>query len=327
MTTRSTNKIRGALYGVAVADALGGPLEFMTANEIARKHGRVETMIGGGWLNLKPGEVTDDTQMTFAVAEGIINAVQRVYGHTLTGSELAEKACLFPDLEDEIIVAVGDKFIKWYESNPKDIGNTCRVAIGMAIANINKDMTDIEAWKQAAIQTDKSLHGRTGGNGTLMRTVYPALYFHKIEDAIRAAKIQSDITHPSKEASQCCAQYTSMIHELLTKEPTEGLAWLRGTTYALSKSLLPQLEQSIVQPTGYVLDSFAVALQAVNSAMSFKEAVCNAVNRGGDADTIGAIAGGLAGAIWGYDDIPKDWIHALAPKTKAGLEFLAQMAI
>lgn len=327
MMTRSTNKIRGALYGVAVADALGGPLEFMTANEIARKYGRVETMIGGGWLNLKPGEVTDDTEMTFAVAEGIINAVQRVYGHTMTGSELAEKACLFADFEDEIIVAVGDKFIKWYESNPKDIGNTCRVAIGMAIANINKGMTDAEAWKHAAIQTKNSLHGRTGGNGTLMRTVYPALYFHHVGDATRVAMIQSDITHASMEAAECCGQYTSMIHELLTKEPTEGLAWLRGRTYELSKSYLSRLNQSIVQPTGYVLDSFAVALQAVNSASSFKEAVCNAVNRGGDADTIGAIAGGLAGAIWGYDDIPKDWIHALAPKTKAGLEFLARMAI
>ena len=58
--------------GVAVGDALGAPLEFMTAEEIRRRYGGpVTEMIGGGWLSVEPGEVTDDTQMTLAVAEGI----------------------------------------------------------------------------------------------------------------------------------------------------------------------------------------------------------------------------------------------------------------
>ena len=66
------DRIAGALYGVAVGDALGGPLEFMSAEEIHRQHGWVTTMLGGGWLDLQPGETTDDTAMTLAVAEGII---------------------------------------------------------------------------------------------------------------------------------------------------------------------------------------------------------------------------------------------------------------
>lgn len=326
--TRAENKIFGALYGVAVGDAMGGPLEFMDESEIKRRHGYVETMIGGGWLNLRPGEVTDDTQMTIAVADGIVRAVQRIYGKTVSGSDLYEKHIHLPDeLFDEIIVAVGDEFISWYNSNPKDIGNTCRVAIGMAIANMSKGMSDLDAWKHAALQTDKSLHGRTGGNGSLMRTVYPALYFHHVGDATRAAMIQSDITHASMEASECCAQYTDMIHELLAKEPTEGLAWLRGRTYELSKGYMSRLNQSIVHPTGYVLDSFACALRAVNSATSFRESVCNAVNRGGDADTIGAITGGLAGALWGYDEIPEEWIAAIDSKTRSKLDFLGRCAI
>ena len=66
------DRIRGALYGVAVGDALGAPLEFMTAEEILAKYGApVREMVGGGWLSVVPGEVTDDTQMTLAVAEGI----------------------------------------------------------------------------------------------------------------------------------------------------------------------------------------------------------------------------------------------------------------
>lgn len=69
--TNLANKIGGALFGVAVGDALGAPLEFMNAKEIQHKHGTVKEMIGGGWLNVKPGEVTDDTQMTIAAALGV----------------------------------------------------------------------------------------------------------------------------------------------------------------------------------------------------------------------------------------------------------------
>lgn len=68
------DKISGALYGVAVGDALGGPLEFMATEQIAQRYGLVTEMIGGGWLNLRPSETTDDTAMTMAVAEGIMES-------------------------------------------------------------------------------------------------------------------------------------------------------------------------------------------------------------------------------------------------------------
>ena len=71
MSEKIFDRIKGALVGVAIGDALGGPIEFMSAREIKEKHGRVTEMIGGGWLSLKPGEITDDTQMTMCVARGI----------------------------------------------------------------------------------------------------------------------------------------------------------------------------------------------------------------------------------------------------------------
>lgn len=254
--------------------------------------------------------------------------MQRIYGKIVSGSALYEKHVHLPDeLFDEIIVAVGDEFISWYNSNPKDIGNTCRVAIGMAIANMSKGMSDLDAWKHAAIQTDKSLHGRTGGNGSLMRSVYPALYFRELSDATRASFAQSYMTHLSAEASDSCFWYTVMIHELLKMEPGDGRAWLRNKTYELSEDLLPQMHRSSIDPSGYVLDSFACALRAVNSATGFRESVCNAVNRGGDADTIGAITGSLAGALWGYESIPEEWIAAIDSKTRSKLDFLGRCAI
>ncbi len=102
------DKIAGALYGVAVGDALGGPLEFMTAEQIAQRHGLVTEMIGGGWLSLRPGETTDDTAMTMAVAEGIMEA------------------------PESPIPSIGARFIRWANSGPKDIGGTCRASIGHA---------------------------------------------------------------------------------------------------------------------------------------------------------------------------------------------------
>jgi ADP-ribosyl-[dinitrogen reductase] hydrolase len=66
-------------------------------------------MIGGGWLNVEPGEVTDDTQMTLAVAEGIVSQGDSVIAPLLM---------------------VGCNFLWWYRTAPKDIGNACRAAIG-----------------------------------------------------------------------------------------------------------------------------------------------------------------------------------------------------
>ena len=105
---RLKDKIAGTLYGVVTGDALGAPLEFMNKEEISRKHGRVTEMIGGGWLNVVPGEVTDDTQMTLAVAEGI------------------------REEPDNPIQAIGKRFIAWAKSGPKDIGGTCSMSIRWA---------------------------------------------------------------------------------------------------------------------------------------------------------------------------------------------------
>ena len=96
--SKQRNSIAGALFGVAVGDALGGPVEFMDPESIARKYGRVSSMIGGGWLSLAPGEITDDTQMTLCVAEGIV------------------------ENPTAPIEAIGRLFIQWANSGPKDIG-------------------------------------------------------------------------------------------------------------------------------------------------------------------------------------------------------------
>ena len=127
---RNEDKVRGALYGVAVGDALGGPLEFMDEVQINQKYGgRVTEMVGGGWLNLTPGETTDDTAMMLAVCDGIMENTSAP------------------------IDPIGRRFIEWVNTAPKDIGATCARSIATALENLTAGMPAEEAWEKAGINT------------------------------------------------------------------------------------------------------------------------------------------------------------------------------
>ena len=139
---KDINRIKGALFGVAVGEALGAPAEFMSAEEIKREHGTIRRMIGGGWLNVKPGEVTDDTQMTLAVAKGI---------------------CENPDSPIE---AIGRHFVRWAQSGPKDIGNTCHASILTATRLANDARSpSTRNWFDASLATHNAFGGQSAGNG------------------------------------------------------------------------------------------------------------------------------------------------------------------
>ena len=74
------NRIKGALYGAAVGDALGAPLEFMPQEQIKAQFGTVRDMIGGGWLKTAPGEGTDETALMLATAYGIMKQPENPFG-------------------------------------------------------------------------------------------------------------------------------------------------------------------------------------------------------------------------------------------------------
>lgn len=270
-TTTLYNKILGALIGVAVGDALGGPLEFMKAEEIKEKHGRVRDMIGGGWLELRPGEITDDTQMTMCVARGIVKSPA------------------------DPVPEIGMEFIKWYMSEPKDVGGTCARAIREAIQANAKTET---AWHIAAMDTDTALGGKTDGNGALMRTIYPAVFYNDKETREALVARIADMTHRGMDSTNICIEYANAVHAAIFGADVRGF---------ISKGFYtPNAD-----PTGYVVDTWSNVIEAILTTDSFEGAVVNAVNRGGDADTIGAITGGLAGAMYGYLKIPDRWIEAL----------------
>ena len=274
---KQLDRIRGALYGVAVGDALGGPMEFMSDRQIRDAYGRVTDMIGGVWLNLKPGEVTDDTQMTLCVARGILDALEGDNGL-------------------DLVASVGQQFIAWADSKPKDIGGACShsIAIAKGLGRIRwQGVPTAEDWMEAARQTRRDGGRPVEGNGALMRTVYPGLYCK----TKGAAEMQA-------------GDVADFLHECL-----------KGTFYDGSVEAAAAYAAG-----GYVVDSMSTAVSCLAHAQTFEEAVCAAANLGGDTDTNAAITGGLAGAWFGFSAIPARWVDALAPGLRQDLDILAAAA-
>lgn len=259
MSTRKS-KIAGAVYGFAIGDAMGATTEFMTDKQIKRTYGQVDDIVGGGWLNLKAGEVTDDTQMTMCVMDAAMES-QGDIGRF-------KDACV-------------QNFIDWYKSNPPDVGGQCARGI------------------VALMQGARTLDMRSAGNGSLMRALPCALLNWK-----ELNLLQGRLTHPSHECEEAISQYHDFIQDGLNDE----LFW--GYEYASAM---------LVEPTGYVKDTFTNARVWANKP-TFEECIIGAVNHGGDADTIAAIAGSLAGVRFGYEAIPKKWRSKLSVETRSKLD-------
>lgn len=287
------NRAKGAMYGVAVGDALGAPLEFMDAIEIKDVHGPepVREMLGGGWLHLPVGMTTDDTDMTLAVAEGLM-ATPR------DGSL------------EELVGNIGRNFIAWHHSRPKDIGVTCRAAIEMAEEFLGMGMRPGAAWGRAAQTYDLRSGHRSAGNGALMRTVPLGIAFFDPDVAEAIGRVVATMTHWDEKQAQLVGDYTRAVSQLV-----------RSSADAPFSTLIEKyINQKHLNPTGYSFDSMNCALSAIVWGLCrfeewdeefFEESLVKAVNLGGDADTIGAITGGLLGALVGFEAIPKRWVNAL----------------
>lgn len=306
------DRIAGALYGVAIGDALGAPLEFMSAKQIARKHGHVTEMIGGGWLGVQPGETTDDTAMTLAVAEGIM------------------------ENPDNPIPAIGERFIRWAESGPKDIGGTCRCAIWKAATGGHKRPSAFQ-WENAGKETAIINKGRSAGNGALMRAIYPALYYPSALTAAHVTIGQGRMTHDDAESTEACQLYADVVHYLIT-EAKNGKGntdrqlekigeFLEPTRYNMATIAEKNLRREL-KPTGYVVDSMECAIFSfLRLPARFEEAIIYAANMGGDADTIAAICGGLAGAYYGFEAIPDRWVATLSKTDRKRLDAAVDAAV
>lgn len=297
------DRIKGALYGVACGDCLGAPVEFMDASQIRLQYGEVREILGGGWLGAYAGVGTDDTAMTLAVAEGIMN----------TGPV------------DDPVEKIGAEFIKWFYDAPIGAGAACARSIGYASKNGRVKTPKRSTWLKAAEKAHYDMAGRSGGNGSLMRTVPVALFTRASQACATLAADVSQMTHYDPDAAMACVIYSEIIRKLIRgysllptlDRETSGTEYRRATRADVAFT---------PYPSGYVKDSFNTALWAASRERSFEDVLIATVNLGGDADTTGAIAGGIAGTAYGYSAIPDRWIKALDGKLKARLDAAAEAA-
>lgn len=270
------DRIRGALFGFAIGDALGGTTEFMPKAEIKQQYGYLTDIIGGGVWSLVPGETTDDTAMTLAVAEGII-----------------------ANPEDPI-EEIGKKFLEWEATMPKDIG--------IATRNAFHNYKQVKNWSLAAQRTKERLK-RVAGNGALMRTLPVALAYTDLEKIVKVTKEQAEMTHFDQKSTDACISYNMIALHILNGEALQDAIAIPLIGYKAKQK--PDCE-----PTGYVIDTYRWVLHALNTSKSFEEVVQLLANEGEDSDTTAAIAGGIAGLYYGYEALPKKYLDVLQDKER-----------
>ena len=296
---RLIDVIKGCLYGVAIGDSLGATVEFMTADQIVSQYGKLTEIIGGGHCSWKPGTGTDDTAMTLAIADGLLDC----------------------ELDGDPVEMVGKRFVDWYRTGPKDIGHTCRLVIGLASDQGMIAKPTREQWFAASRQAHQYLCGKSGGNGTLMRTAPVALLTNG-ERMRDLAMDLSDMTHYDPDAGTACLIYCAIISRLIRgyipKEAVYTSVW--RTEYQDIENMQPN-------STGYVKDTFRTALWGLTRTNTFEDALVEVVNLGGDADTAGAVVGGLAGAVYGFSMIPDRWVNALDKGLKTHLDAIVDAAV
>ncbi|MET7755588.1 ADP-ribosylglycohydrolase family protein [Streptomyces sp. NPDC005389] len=280
---RATERSVGAVLGSAVGDALGAPFEFRLPGVFREQFpdGVGELCGGGGW---DPGEATDDTQMA-----------------VLVGESLLERGGL--DLPD-----VFDRFRRWAAADPKDIGlQTEQVLLGG------------DPWDLAAAMHFQ-INARAAGNGSLMRASTSAVYFaaRGRAETMDAARRISALTHGDGAAWEG----TAILHELV-RVALLGEDPLAALPAALAE-VAPQHRDrwaTVLAPgwhpdhatefNGAVWPCLGSAVWALRTTGSFEEAVAAAVDLGGDTDTVAAVTGMLAGAVYGADAIPARWTAPL----------------
>lgn len=286
------DRATGALLGLAVGDALGTTLEFTRRDSYAP----IADIIGGGPFQLEPGQWTDDTAMALALGESLLAA---------------------PMLDESDLMR---RFVDWREKGRYSCTGEC-FDIGVTTAQA------LERFVRTGNPVAGSSDPRSAGNGSLMRLAPVAIRHWRdlvacdrtpsasgvLEDV---AARQSRTTHAAPEAVDACRAFARLLASAIAGDSRHLVLCPRtdfeGAVGSILEGRWRGMHRRDVRSSGYVIDSLSAALWAVGSTGSFRSAVLAAANLGDDADTTAAIAGQLAGAIYGASAIPQDWLALLA---------------
>jgi ADP-ribosylglycohydrolase len=296
MDERTRDRCFGALFGLAVGDALGTTLEFKRPGTFEP----VDDMVGGGPFGLPPGFWTDDTSMALCLAESLVE-------------------CDGFDEADQM-----HRYLCWYyeghlASTGKcfDVGNATREAL--------------IAFERNGNPFSGSRDPRKAGNGSLMRLAPVPVFFREEPDrAIELAGESSRTTHGAHTAVDACRYFAGLVIGALQGLPKDRLLavrfhpsrgqWSPGELHPeideVAAGSFLRREPPDIQGSGFVVRSLEAALWAFARGNDFRSGALLAVNLGDDADTTGAIYGQIAGAHYGLSGIPGEWVATLARRDR-----------
>jgi ADP-ribosylglycohydrolase len=297
--------IQDAFIGFAIGDALGVPVEFETREWL--QENPVQGMLGGMRYNQPPGTWSDDSSMVFCTAESL---------------------CKGYDLED-----IALQFSKWKNERfwtPR--GRVFDIGI-----QTNKAIERIDRFLEMGLRIkpipEQGVNEKENGNGSLMR-IMPLAFFlanSTAEEGYRIIQEVSALTHAHTRAVTACFIYTRFIMSLLEgKDKCQAYTELRSFIPDFCRSNTDSCEyeyysrilqnnisdfpEATIRSSAYVVHTLEACFWCVMRNDNFPDTVLQAVNLGEDTDTVAALAGGLAGIIYGIDQVPENWTNTLVRK-------------
>lgn len=304
------DRARGCLLGLAIGDAVGTTVEF----EAPGTFPPVSDMTGGGPFGLPAGAWTDDTSMALCLADSLVE----------TGGF---------DPADQL-----ERYVRWYRHGE-------RSAIGRCFDIGNSTRDAITRFERTREPYAGDAFPRAAGNGTLMRLApIPIACAGDLARAADWGARSARTTHGAPQAVDATRWYAQVLVAALAGVEREALLGPGGVAEALAigdaapsgpargsaavdvvasdagggGAVHPEIaavqagsyrekQPPEIRGRGYVVPALEAALWAVWSTTTYADAVLAAVNLGDDADTTAAIAGQLAGALYGACGIPTVW--------------------
>ena len=292
-------RMLGALWGALAGDALGVPVEFMSRATV--RQNPVCGMRGFGTHRQPAGTWSDDSSLLLCAAESLVER------DGFDSADLAQRFIAWERVG--VWTPYGEVF---------DIGIATAQAIGRLRSGV--------APESAGGADDYS-----NGNGSLMRILPMALWYHERPAAELAALVQraSSLTHRHPRAQMACVFYCLIVQALLggaapnaaydvarkafaVLYETPPFVQERDRFQALEKGRLRFFADEEIESSGYVMHTLTASIWCLLTSFSFEDAVLKAVNLGGDTDTTGTVTGGLAGTHFGLSAMPSNWRTTLA---------------